>query len=512
MTETIGWGDVDVDITPPRRRRVRSWPWWAALVAVVAGVALAPSARARLAGSSAAWLARTWSTAQAYDTSRTATEEHALERASAADVATYARVVSMLDREEASRLRALTRDVEAHRTWAGDVHAAAVAVRRALVSEAHDLDADAGRTSMTFRSDLYLETATQYATQSLQLTAQRSVEQLVRRHHLRMPLGLPATSRLLSSATALIQQLDRVTDEPVDLRLAIGHDGALDMWDLATGKSRLGVAQAAADSADLFQPVIRVGNGVLFATGDGFQVVRAGGGRQRLAAPSSTQFVSAGDGSVWATYDGLWRRYDGSGRPVGPQYRTPAGYSDSPIAGTSDSVVIFKDSPYGGTQAEVWTPSTGHLTPLPGSCDAAITGARAAIAYVGCDQLSVSVMDRRSGRVRTVHTPPGTVVDEAGMALSPDGTRLAFGAGELNGDETKSSLVLLDARSGRMTVIAHGTSPLCWSPDGSTLLVSSDVGDNVYSKPLGYWRDGMTRPAPIRIPLTHSSVPAVLLS
>ena len=510
MTETIGWGDVEVDLAPSRRRRLRRGLLWAVLLAVVAGVAVVPSARARLAGNSAAWLARAWTIAQAYDARRTTAEEQALQRvgAGASDADVYARIVSLLDREEASRLRALGHAVGGRLSWARDVHDAAVAVRRTLVAEAQDLDADAGRTSETFSSGAFLETPTQPATQALQGAAQRDVDRLVRRHHLRLPSHPSADSTTLRSATALLERLTRVTDRPVDLRLAILHDDVLDLWDLSTGKGRTDVA-ISSDTPYFTSPLIRLGGRVLMPTDDGPRMFSATGESRRLALRTPAEYFSAGDGTLWAVGDNSWRHYDGAGRPVGPAYPTLADYSG--VAAAGDSLILAKAHPDLGAWALVWTPSTGRRSPVPGACEGSFTGASSAVAYVSCDQTSVSVMDVRNGRVHTVHAPEGTVVDEAGIALSPDGTRLAFRAGALNGDESASTLVLLDTRSRNQTVIARGSLPLGWSPDGSTLLISSDVGDNVYPRPLSYWMDGMARPQPIRILVAGTTVAAALL-
>ena len=509
MTDTIGWGDVDIDVALPRTRRVRGALLWLALLAVVAGVGLAPSARARLADSSAKWLGHVWAVAQSYDVVRTVTEGHALQRAAPGDAPRYARIVSLLDREEAARLRSLVREISRHHTWRSDVHEAALAAGRALAAEARDLETDAGRTAATFSSEIYLETPTQNSTQALQMRAQGLIDQLARRHHIRLPSHIPSTAVRLRSAAALLQAMDRVTDQPIDLRLAVSHDGTLDIWDLSTGKVRTDVASVS--GPDFTQPVVRLGDGALFIADDGRpQLVTTDGRLLRLALPSRAQYLSAGDGSVWSVSGGLWRHYEGPSRPLGTAYRTPDGYADGSVAAAGDSIVIFKNSPYAGTQAALWTPSTGHLLLLPG-CDAAITGSRDAVAYVGCDQITVSVMNLKNGRVRTVKTPAGTLVDEVGMALSPDGTRLAFRTGALNGDESKGSLLLLDTRTGHVKVLAQASTPLAWSPDGSTLVVSNDVGENLYPAPLAYWRDGMSNPEPIRILITGDTINALLL-
>ena len=512
MTETIGWGDVDgdvaIEVTSPRRRRLRALLLWSAVLAVVAGIALAPSARARLATGTAGWLVRAWSNAQAYDETRTQLEDHGLQRAAPGDGHLYMQLVALLDREEAARLRTTARDVRNRHTWSADVHAAAVAVHRALLAEARDLDVDATRTTVTFSTDLFLNTPTSYATQSLILAAQRAIDQVSRRHHIRAPKSDAAHTRL-TSATTVLSRLDKVTDQPLGLRLAISQNGSLDVWDLATGTARRDVA-AGPDNLDFIQPLLPLGSGVMFTADDGPRLVSPDGSSRRLRLPTLAQYLSAGDGTLWIA-TGRWRHYDRSGRPMGPSYDVPAGFSGGAMAATGDSLVILKDSPETDAQAAVWTPSTGRLRPVGRGCYGAVTGAPAAIAFVSCDQRTLGVMDVRTGHLRTVHAPAGTVVDEVAMALSRDGSELAFRASRLDGNDSDASLVLFDVRTGKVAVIAQGAIPLSWSGDGTTLLISNDVGESLYSLPLGYWRVGMDRPAPIRIPVNSQSVSALLL-
>jgi WD40 repeat protein len=309
----------------------------------------------------------------------------------------------------------------------------------------------------------------------------------------------------------VLATLDRLTDSPVNVRLAISHDGTLDIWDLATGKGRIDVANGP-ENLDFTQPVIRLGAGALFATDQGFRLVRTDGSTA-ARLPSASGYLPAGDNAVWLMLPSGFRRYDSHGHAVGPAYPPPPAFADGgALSATANSLVMAENNPDTQMQtAALWTPSTGKVRPVGSACVGAITGSRDAIAYVGCDQESLTVMDARSGRVRTVHAPPRTVVDEGGMALSPDGSRLAFRASPLDGVDTNSSLVVFDARTGGVTVIAQAAVPLSWSPDGTTLLVSSDVGENAYSIPLGYWRTGMDHPVPIRITLTGQSVSAVLL-
>jgi len=370
---------------------------------------------------------------------------------------------------------------------------------------------DAGRTAVTFRTDLFLETPTQAATQSLLLDASRAVDAVVRRHHLRAPVKVAPQQARLTSATSVLATLDRVTNAPVDLRLAISHDGTLDIWDLATGRPHIDVATGP-DNPDFSQPLLRLGEEALFASNDGPRLIGSDGRSHRIGLPQPAEYFPAGDGSLWVASNGTWTHVDASGHRTGRTYRTPVGYSDGAMAAAGSTVILAENSPEAGTQAAIWTPSSGRLVPVAGACDGAVTGARDAVAFVGCDQLTLGVMNVKTGRVRTVRTPPGTRVDEAGMALSPDGTRLAFQASPLNGIDTNGSLMLFDATTGRVDVIARATIPLSWSPDGSTLLVSRDVGENLYTVPFGYWKQGMSQPEPIRIPLAGQSESALFLS
>jgi WD40 repeat protein len=297
----------------------------------------------------------------------------------------------------------------------------------------------------------------------------------------------------------------------VNVRLAISHDGSLDVWDLATGKGWRNVARGP-DDLDFTRPMVRLGNGALFATDQGLQLVSVGGNSRRTSVPATSDYVAAGEGTLWAATYGRWRQYNSAGRPVGPSYAPPADYSAGGMAATADSIVVSRVTRETETPSVfLWTPSTGRVMAVGSGCDGAVTGSRDAIAYVSCDQTSLSILNARTGRVHTLRTPPATVVDEGGLTLSPDGSRLAFRASPLNGDDSGGSLDVFDTRTGRTTVIARAAVPLSWSPDGTTLLVSTDVGENLFSSPLAYWTNGMNNPAPIRIALPGQSVNAVLL-
>jgi len=130
VTETIGWGDVDVDEAPRRRPRVTFALVWIVIAAVVGGVSLWPTAKSSLADRAAHWLQQQWNAGQAYDASRTDIELAATQRVAAGDTPTLVRLVQSLDREQADKLTAMATAIGRHRMWADALDKVRTAVRR----------------------------------------------------------------------------------------------------------------------------------------------------------------------------------------------------------------------------------------------------------------------------------------------------------------------------------------------------------------------------------------------
>ena len=216
MTETLGWGDVDVGESPRRRRRIRAAVIWVAVGAVVVGIGLWPTVKDTLADRAADWLQRQWHVAGGYESSRADIELAASLRLATGDEPIMVRIVQDLDREEADQLTKLAAAVDRHRLWAPSVESVGRTVHRALLAEAHDLRADVAAAPHAVPYATY---GAPYSsnTETLVQRAGDQVQAMVHAHHLK--LDTRKTAKLVS-ATGDVNRLQRVTDAPVNLRLA----------------------------------------------------------------------------------------------------------------------------------------------------------------------------------------------------------------------------------------------------------------------------------------------------
>jgi len=234
VTETLGWGDLDVEGDAPRRRRVRVPPVlvWVIVAVVIAAFALWPTARRHLSDQAAAWLQKQWATAQAYDASRQSIERSVAPRVGVGDTERYTRIIRYLDQLEARRLTSIAHSVTGARSWSGDVRHAGETVRRALAAEAHDLVQDAAQAADAVAAPPSPPSATSLVTDALIQTAETAVADVARRHH--VSKARPSKAHLTAPAS-LVAPLYRVTDSPLDAELAVTHGHAIDIWNLRTG-------------------------------------------------------------------------------------------------------------------------------------------------------------------------------------------------------------------------------------------------------------------------------------
>jgi hypothetical protein len=505
VTDTIGWGEVDVE---PRRRRLPRWWVWVVAAVVVAAVALTPVVRDRLADRSAGWLARQWAAARSYDDHRHSLETIAMERAAPGDNALVAHVIQALDREQAARLRAMAKSVGGHRTWHGDVHATATAVRHALTAQAGDLDHDAQIVLPRLAESLFLPAPESVETQRLVRAATDAVARLTNGHHVGR-VAPPTTT--LTSAKPWLDQLARVTSAPVDAHLAVVHAATLDAWDLRTGAATRGVADVAPDEG-LGGVIARVGDALLVPTGSGFSLVHADG-RPPVSLPPADGYVAAADTGVWQLRHGSWRLFGADGRPVGPAHPTPAGFQVGAITATSDTIVLGRNSPFAGTSSVVWHPDSGRIVPVTDACDAGVAAARHVIVYADCNAEVLLGMNVDSGLVTRlpalgagVHLVSGTVVPSA------DGSRAAFLTEATDSAVGEGRLAIADLRTRQVRTFEQWANPRCWSANGRVLLADVDDGRLTTSRAaLVYWTDGMPRPAAIRVNVVGAPYAVALL-
>ena len=497
MTDTIGWGDVDVDSR--RRRRLPRVPRrvvWPTAAVVVAAVVLTPRVESHLADSAAGWLQRQWATATALDVSRVSAEQNAATRLGVGDLAVLAKAARALDREEVDRLGLVLEEVARHRTWNGDIHRAAVAVRAALNAEISDLALDSVRAQGEVEQFQAAPTVFSAPTQERVARADALVGAMAHKHH----AATSASKLRLASAVALEQRLSRVVDTPVDVRLAISHDGAVDVWDLRTGTLARTVALPYADE-EPDGTVTPIGDALLVGGLDHPTLLMPGANPVRLPRTPFGVSSAGGDG-VWDfTGDGRVLRFDANGHRVGPAYALPAGTESGSFVATADAIVVQIYDPSGGdglgsSRQAVWFPATGRQVPLTDVCDDSTAAAEHSVGYLDCARQSIHVLDLASGSSRSVRLPAGYAVFSP-LLLARDGRRVAvqLDPGQADGeDDTKLRLGIADLKTGKWTLLRSPSSPLAWAADGSTLLVSTPV-DSVGPSlaPLGYWQVG--RPA-----------------
>lgn len=509
MTDTIGFGDVEVDSRHRRLPHLPRWVVWPAAAAVLTVVVLVPRVESHLAGDAAAWLQGQWSLATAYDAARQSTQAQAGEHAARADRQLLTDLVSAADDEEARRLEQIADDVRRHRSWSGDVHHAQTAVLSALAAEAHDLRAGAAKPAVFFSGSYYSPSNVSDDTRRLEDTAGRLVAVCAQRHH----VHAPSPGRVqLTAAGALLRRLERTTDEPVPLRLAVEGDAGLDIWNLMTGRVEQQIDKV--HLADGFITPRRVGASLLVEPAGHWLLVPPGGSRP-IRLPAADQYLPAADGAVWSVSDATVRRLDDRGRPAGGRYALPTGY-DLPFGASADSLLLARRiDPYDEASPPVsWTPRSGRIVPLTGACDANAVATGHVVAYLPCNLAGyIAVLDTRTGVVRRLRMPHRLLATIDVLLLSPDGRRLATEVTRSEGaDPTQSTLAVVDVASGAVTLLPAG-APLAWSADGSVLVIDADVDPTPgtsSTEPLAYWTVGSSRLAPIRISILDNVVVAAL--
>jgi len=432
----------------------------------------------------------------------------ATERASISDGGLFDAVVADVDREQAKQLAQVATSIDHHRAWAGDVRRAQRAAVTALRAEARDLLAQAVRPQAVFTGTFYVAEPVSQQTATLIAAADRLVAASSRRHHVR--IAQPPPVRLTAAAEPLAQ-LARVTTTPLPVRLAVAHDGDLDIWNLEDGSVRRNVADVRID--DGF-PVRRVGTALLTMSNSHWVLLPADGGRH-MSLPGAADYLAAGSDGLWQVDGSVIHRLGPDAHQIGRSYTLPGGF-DPPFAATADALVIARTSPDAGTFPFLWTPLTGSLRALPGECNAGVFAAADRVVYVPCDPVQRLVaLDPRTGTVRPLRSPPGLQVVDGTELLAPDGRRVAAMVqppGADYEDPASTKLAVWDLDTGRVELIGAAASAVAWSADSSVLLVNPRFdGGSTTNLPLAYWTPGASALAPIRIPATDVSDTVALL-
>jgi len=513
VTETIGWGDVDVDEAPRRRRRLPLVLIWVVVAAVVAGIAVWPTAKNSLADGAARWLQQQWNAAQAYDSSRTDIELGASQRVAAGDTPTLVRLVQALDREEADKLTAMAASIGRHRMWVKNLDTVRTAVRRTYLAEAHDLRADVAVAPKELPEATYVENPYTSDTEVLIERAATAVGRMAASRHLKNKDKRTAT---LTSAAEQVTELQRVTATPINLGLAVTQADQLDVWDLRTGLVRRNVVGELPPDPPLGVLHV-VGSSLLAQFGDGWQLWPTDGPRPITLPNDSADgyYQAAGDTGLWRTADGSIRRYDANGRPVGGWHHYPTGLEVGGTVGTDDAIVSNRGAEnFNDPHPVLWYPDSGRVVDVPDRCLWNYGTGRHTLAYVVCEQTSLKVLDTRSGRLRSLPLPHGSTVVGTGPVVSPDGTRIALELEPRSApDGAASTVYIVDVRTGRISPLHTSAAPLTWSQDGSVLLLDTNGDDpsapttvtGTSFAPLAYWKPGMTQLAGIRISLSDGS-------
>ena len=468
-----------------------------------------PRVERHLADDTASWLQREWTLAGAYDSARATLFADATEHAAAGDGALFTTVVTAADRDEAGRLARIAAAIGHRRGWSADVRRTLLAARSALSAEVSDLRAHAAHPNVAFAGSFYATTLWSPRTQALVETADGLVTATARRHRVRTS---PPPQVRLGGAAAPLAQLDRLTPQPLPMRLALAHDSNLDVWNLQDGSVRRNVADLSVDTSFTIR---RVGTSLLvLSPGGTWALVPIDGGRA-TRLPTAADYLPAGDDGLWQVDGPLVRRLDASGHRLGRTYAMPAGFG-APFGSTADALVVGRDQPSAGTFPFVWTPATGSLRAVPGACNAGLSVAGSHLVYVPCERVQrLAVLDTGTGKVRTLSTPPGMQVLEDTEVLSPDGRRVvaSLAPDGTYADSPASKVAVWYLDTGRVQVLQQPVRPLAWSADGSVLLVDRNVDFSAGTSdlPLAYWRAGTTSLVPIRIPLSDASGTAVLL-
>ena len=516
MTETLGWGDVDVDAEPRRRRRLPPVVVWVAVAAVVAGVAYWPTMKDGLADRAAAWLQRQWMTSQAYESSRSAIEVDATERIAVGDFPGLARMAQALDREESDRLTAIATAIGRHRMWAANVQSVSRSIQQALRAEARDLRADVTVAAEELSTFGYVEEPLSGSTQSLVLHASDKLQRLLLSRHL---TAHPKVTARLTSADSEVAALRRLTAVPLDLRLAVVQNSQLDVWDLRTNRVRKNVIGLQTANSPI--GVLPVVGSSLLESDENWELWPTAGPRPvRLPATSSNDYYRpAGDSGLWRNDGTRIRRYDATGNPVGPWHDYPQQLlQQGAVAATADAILSSPGSDnFNASHPVLWYPDTGRVLSLPDECLWSVASARSTIASVSCDQTQLRLLDTRSGRVTNLPIPRGVNLMGVGPTMSADGTKVALQVQpEQKPDHPMSSVVVIfDVATRHVTTLDTIAIPLAWSADGSVLLfdINGEAGSPTTSvlAPLGYWKPGMTDLAGIRINLASGEYAVAIL-
>ncbi len=488
-TDTIGWGDVD---SPPRRlprlrlNRRRRIALAAVAVLVAAGVLAWPSFRSWRADDAARQVQHLWERAQGLDNARVVALSGVQQKAGMLDRLPFARAVSAIDVEEATVLDRLARQAKGIRAWTSDVAAARGAVVRAMTAQAEALRSQATKTG-AITVDLPVITGIDDQAVATADVASTRVDALAKKHHLET--FAPTTERFHSASTVLAQ-LNRPTDEPLHLQLvSTGIDGVT-VTDLDTGRVAV---RRSLDTTDPegWQPERLFGHSLVGSVDGGTLIIPLSPrGRERLI--SDTGIASSVGSPMWLLRidSPALEAVDESGRSVGRAVPSPAGLNPTSM-GTGSLLLLT--NPDGGFFHSTFVPEfylvrpgSGHSIKLParGCAETAAFEGGLVVVSTGasCDYSNETELFDTSGRlVRTVKLPAGNVTNTFPIT-APDGRHVAFVTAPT---PTEPDIVLptqvriLDTATGSWTTVdgSDGWQPLNWSSDGTTLLLQVADGN-----------------------------------
>jgi len=174
------------------------------------------------------------------------------------------------------------------------------------------------------------------------------------------------------------------------------------------------------------------------------------------------------------------------GRVTVPDTRPPGGAW--PVAAVDGNLVFQREG-----DLLVWDPSTGgEVDRLPGELP--VAWGRSLLAWCDGACRSLNVRDLGSGGTLTIDPPVGATGFEALRgAFSPDGSILAVAVRLGDGEDADRQLALIDASSGRTTVVEGGTvaTPyvfIDWAPSGETVFITG--GQDAGSRRIVEYRIG----------------------
>ena len=509
VTDTIGWGNVEVEPRPPHRSRRRRVTLWVLVVLVVAGIALAPDVKSTLGDHAAAWLEHTWAQEQGLADTRSVALETAVARMGPGDLPTYVQLLRAVDNQEAQRLSHLDASVRDHRAWAADVGRAKAAAHAALVAEIHDLRAEAHRATATddANSTLFVPSPFSIQTNHRVDHADDLVARMVRAHHIKAR-HTPAPR--LPAATPFLQELAQPTNVPLHLHLVVSDADGVVEWDLPSGARHLLTTRPLTVA-----PTTSLVDGDILTSTDTQALLLPLDGSGPRPLPSRYVFVPDGRGGLWRVDGRAAQRVAADGSPSGALHPLPAGFHADPGFNGSASpnlVSLIRQIPNvpgpAGLDFRLWNPDTGRSLIPSDACDG-VTSTAVLAAYIPCENSTVRVIDMRTGRTRTFALKGG-YGSATSLVLSPDGSHLAVALGGVAAGETALAFAVTDLRTGDIEVFPnpYGLTPAEWSPDSTTLVLIGDAGG---SNQLAYWRPGMAQPAAIRLGvITDTSHLAVL--